>query len=66
MPLESNLATPRGSIVSIDLLYKTLQNSISPKPVGGSTQRHWAVGKVAYCFWSDRTGTLVAMATYMF
>ena len=23
------------------------------------TQHHWAVGKVAYRFWADRTGTLV-------
>ena len=30
------------------------------------TQHHWAVEKVAYCFWTDRTGTLVAMATYSF
>ena len=30
------------------------------------TQHHWAVGKVAYCFCAAGTGTLVAMATYMF
>ena len=30
------------------------------------TQRHWAVEKVAYCFLADWTGTLVAMATYIF
>ena len=27
------------------------------------TQHHWAVGKITYCFWTDRTGTLVAMTT---
>ena len=27
---------------------------------------HLAVGKVAYCFGADRTGTLVAMTTYTF
>ena len=27
---------PRGSIVSIDLLYENLETSISPKPVSGS------------------------------
>ena len=30
------------------------------------TERHWAVEKVAYCFLEDQTGTLVAMATYIF
>ena len=29
-------------------------------------QHHLAVEKVAYCFWADHAGTLVAMATDMF
>ena len=30
------------------------------------TQHHWSVEKVAYCFWTDQTGSLVAMTTYTF
>ena len=32
----TNLATTRGSIVFIDLLWENIQTSISPKPVGRS------------------------------
>ena len=63
MPLGSNLAMPRGSVVSLDLTRKTskIQYSKASRQIliKLHTQHHWAVGKVAYCFWADQTGTLI-------
>ena len=73
MPLGSNVATPRGG-GSLSLYRLTVENhskfNISTASrwilIELHTQHGLTVGKVAYCFRADRTGTRVAMATYMF
>ena len=67
MPLGSNLVTPGG----VDSLHRLTMGKLSNINISKAswqilfklhTQCHWAVKKVAYCFWADQTGTLVAMA----
>ena len=58
MPLGSNLATPRGSIVSFDLLWEKHSNIGISKAsrwilIKLPTHHHWAVGKVTSCIWAD-------------
>ena len=68
MSLWSNLVNPQSSIVSIDLLLENLQTSVSKANrwilIKLHTQHYWELRKVAYCFWADWTGTVVAMTRY--
>ena len=65
MSLGSNFDSPRGLIVSNDLLRENINISKTSKGIliKLHSQHHCVEGKVTYCFSADRTGTLVAMAT---
>ena len=47
-----------GSIISLDFTWKTSKFNISKASrqilIKLHTQHHWAEGKVAFCFWTDR------------